>query len=344
MMRKPLVALGIAATVLMAAAGTTFAAYDEEGFFVFLDAALATAGNTDQVVANRIDVQGIPQTSTQVMPDWGSSPAGRFGFGYEWAGGSKVSVSYWQYDDDEQIAVEGPSGGFLNFAIGPAVYDTYAGVPIDNWGYPGAADFNAGIEASTVDVTFSRESDMGDFLTMEWHVGLRFATYEDRLAGTYDICAAGGCDYGSYDPGDITFDAHKTTEGEMFGARAGFRGTFFLTENLALSSDLSFSMLEGDVTSESGLTPTGLVNAPTNSPTRMIGEDDHRSGNIVEFDVGIQYFILDDRLRFSLGYEHATWNGIVEDLVRNPPGLLNDLDERNSVGFSGYRLGVRYRF
>lgn len=342
MNKRALRIFGIAAIAALMAAGTIQAEYsDDEGFFVFLDAALTTPHNTDQVVANSVDIITSPQTMSIVEPDWGAGTTERLGFGYEWAGGSKITVSYWQFDDDEEIAAEGPYGGFLNFAIGPATYD--AGY-LFAFGSPGSADFVGSVKATTADIAFSREVEMGDFFDMEWHVGLRYATFEDRLTGSYDVCASDECDFGYYSFGEISFDAEKSNKGEMIGFRAGMRGTFFLTDDFAVSSGLAYSMLQGDLTSRSGLTPTGTFNQGIDPPTHAYVEDDTRSGNIMDFDIAIEYYLLDDRLRLALGYEHSLWDGIPEDMLRNTPGLYTTLDERDSVAFSGYRLGLRFRF
>lgn len=340
--------LAAAAAVLASPAvaqsyGYGYGGYEEEGFFVFLDAALAQPGDTDQVVGEIVNASGTVQTAGAIVTDWGAGVAGRFGFGYRWATGGKLSVSYWQFDDDETLAAEGPAGGFLNFAIGPATY--YAGYPTLNFGIPGQAAFDATLEASTVDVAFSQQQELSDILSMEWSVGLRFASFEDGVTGSYDLCAAAGCDgaYG-YLPGEIAFDADRSTESTMFGVRAGVTGRYRVSDRVAVRSGLALSLLQGDIESTSGLTPTGTLNQPIDPPSRFLADESNRSGRIVDMDVGVEIDIVEDLLRLNLGYEHSVWDGVPRDLARNPPGLLTVNRPRDSVTFSGARLGIWVRF
>ena len=68
MTRKPLVTVTLAAMTMLLYAGWAGAdVLDDEGMFVFLDAAFSTPGNTDQVVAQTIDAGNAPQTSADVI-------------------------------------------------------------------------------------------------------------------------------------------------------------------------------------------------------------------------------------------------------------------------------------
>jgi hypothetical protein len=228
----------------------------------------------------------------------------------------------------------------MNFAIGPAVYyDGYA----FHFGIPGRADFTTELKANTIDVTFARDQELGDFFNMEWHVGLRYATFEERLDGVYDLCATNGCDDPSYEPDDYTFTAAKSNESDMIGLRVGVSGKFFLTENFALAAGVSMSALQGTVTSETSVTPDGLYNG-LEPPATMTVEDDARSGTVTDFEAGMHWYTLDDRLRFALMYQFSNWDGLVSDLARNPPGLLTPNGARDNIGFSGVVIGMRMRF
>ncbi len=316
---------------------------DEQGFFLFLDAMLAQPGDTDMVVAESVNAAGSTQTAGKVLPVWDAGLAGRFGGGYRWATGGALSVSFWSFDDDQSFAADGPAGGFLNFAIGPATY--YDGYPVFNFGIPGSAAFRANLEASTVDVAFSQTQELSDILSMEWSVGLRFASYEDGVTGTYDLCASTGCDGGyGYVPGEIAFAAERTTKSDMFGIRAGVRGKYSISERVAVRSGLALSLLTGDVESRSGLTPIGTLNGAIDPPGRYVADESDRSGRIVELDVGVEFDLVRDLLRLSVGYEHAIWEGVPADLARNPPGMLTVLEPRDRVSFSGARLGLWVRF
>jgi hypothetical protein len=323
--------------------GSRYGGSDEQGFFLFLDAALAQPSDTDMVVGEFVTAAGATQTSGRVAPDWGAGLSARVGGGYRWATGGALSVSFWGYDDDESFAADGPAGGFLNFAIGPATY--YDGYPVFNFGIPGSAAFKAKIEASTIDVAFSQTQELSDILSMEWSVGLRYASYEDGVTGTYDLCASTGCDAGyGYAPGEVAFAAERTTKSDMFGVRAGVRGKYSISERVAVRSGLALSLLTGDTNSRSGLTPTGTLNALFDSPTSLVADESNRSGRIIDLDVGMEFDLVQDLLRMSLAYEHSVWDGVPRDLARNPPGVLTVLDPRDQVTFSGVRLGLWVRF
>ncbi len=342
----------LAAGLLLAGPAAAYNGYaqEDEGFFIFLDAALTTPGNTDQVVAFSNDLSGLTQGFTPLAMDWGSGVAGKFGVGYRW-GASSISVSYWQFSDDESLRADGPNGGEMQWTIGPASYFNYYGVyyPIYTFATPGHVDFKAELDAATFDVDFKHAVPVGDLFDLEWSVGLRYATFEEKIEGVYDVCATTGCQgvYGG-PPfnllfGDARFDARKTNEGDMFGVKAGIGGTYFATDSLAIASQISFSVMTGEVESRSGLTPSGLVNS-IDPPTLAVRTDDARTGNIGEIDVGLRWYLAGDRVWLSLGYRHAFWDDIAADLLRNTPGILTANRDRDKVTFSGPYLGLRWNF
>jgi len=342
--------LAIALTVVVAAVspvtaqayGYGYGGHEEEGFFVFLDASLSRPGDTDLVVAESTSGGGVIATS-RIAPEWGAAVAGRVGFGYRWSAGGKLSVTAWRHDDDETLAVDGPDGGFLDFAIGPSVYDE-DGLLL-SFGDPGRAAFDATVKASTIDVEFGQQQELSDVLTMEWSVGVRAATYEDRVRGTYDLCAGAGCGAGNpFLPGEIAYAADRSTESNMVGVRAGVLGRYRVSERVAIRSALALSLLNGKIESTSGLTPTGTLNAGVDPTTRFSADEDDRSGRILDLDVGVEFDVVRDLLRLSLGYEHSVWDGVPRDLARNPPAQYTVNAPRDAVTFAGVRLGVWVRF
>ena len=340
--------LGAAAILLAAPAGAASYYDDDSGFFIFLDAALTTPGNTDQVVGYALDLAAPVQTTTPLAVDWDSSVAGTFGFGYRW-GENSVSVSYWQFDDDQTLTADGPAGGFINWAIGPATYYYFAGsgyYALYTFGAPGRVDFNAELKASLIDVTWDHQFEVSDYLDLQWSLGLRYASFEENLDGTYDVCASTGCDYPYsvyYTPGDTTFDVHKSNESDMLGIKVGIEGVYFVTDTFAISSGLAYSALQGDVESRSGLTPTGVFNG-LDPPSLFVAEDDDRSGDIIDLDLTLSWYLVDNRLRLYLGYYQSRWDGIAADLARNTPGILLPNKDRDYVTFTGFKLGVQFNF
>ena len=134
----------------------------------------------------------------------------------------------------------------------------------------------------------------------------------------------------------------------MFGILVGARGRYwFGRDRFALTGAAVLSGLTGKITSSSGLTPSGTLNGPQGldeAGSLMVVENDSRTGTILDLDLAFEWYAVRDLLRISLGYEFSAWNGIVNDQVRNPPGLLTPNSERNDISFSGARLGFWIRF
>ena len=130
----------------------------------------------------------------------------------------------------------------------------------------------------------------------------------------------------------------------MIGARVAARGSYFFTPSFSLSAGIGFAFLDGEVTATSGLTPTGVLNSATQPASAATINDDGRSGSSIDFDTRLTWHTLGDRLRVWLGWGQQEWSGIVRDDLRNFPGTVTPLDTRDSVVFSGYQLGVSYRF
>lgn len=348
----------VALALLAASAGTASAQfYDDDGFFLFVDAAFTTPSNTDQVVAetfgNAFAGPGSTETVTQQMTDWGTSPTAQLQFGYRWLNGSAVSISYWQFDDDERVAGEAGYNDFTNFTIGPAMF--LGGSYFGTYGVPGSWDFGSNLKASTIDIAWDKQFEATDNLVLDWSLGIRFASFEETLSGSYDYYSSA---YGFYFPGYYSYAADKSNDGSMFGFRAGVRADYYFNDSISLDGGLGWSYLDGSVESRSTLAPSGSCNTtatppgpcggafpfPVELPTATFYIDDDRSGNILDFDLNVVWHIADDRYRVRFGYYHSRWDGIAADLSRNLPGTFATLDSRESVSFSGFRIGVGFLF
>lgn len=339
-----------AAALLAFGAGTAEAArYDygrmggqstERGFYIFLEGGLANPRNADVVVATSElieDFGGGTNSLRQILPVWNDDFAGRFALGYQWANGNKLQGTVWNYDGDQSAAGDGLTGGRLHYAVGPPIYT--GGEYVGTFGTPGYYEMTTKISAQTADLAWAREQEVSEAFRMELSVGLRWATFEETMEGFYDNVA-------SVDPefGLVRYEATKSNEGDMIGARIAARGTYRFARQFSISSSLGFSYLDGELKASSLLSPTGTENAPI-EPSGFAGvTDDGRSGDILDFDLVFGWHNSNDWLRFWLGWEQAVWNDIAADLVRNFPGTTAPLRERDSVTFSSYKLGVYVRF
>lgn len=289
-----------------------------QGFFLFLDAGLTNPRNTDNVVVT-VESAG---SFNPIIPRWGDDLAGRLGGGYRWADGNKLQVSYWSFSGETVANTSGAAlGGNLHFTIGPPV----AG---GNVGGPGTIDLTTEVTASTADVAWGKNHELTDQFGMEWSIGLRYANFEETHNGLYGELAGG------------TYTAAKSNEGEMFGARAAVRAMHRFSDRFSVSGGLGFSLLDGENIASSGLTPLGATSPTTSSYV----SDDGRSGRILDLDVALNYHMLQDTLRISLGWEQSSWDGIAADLLRTAPNTSVTLRDRDSVAFSAYKLGVLVNF
>jgi hypothetical protein len=323
--------------VVFAGTGSANAQYEplDSWYFIYLEGGVATPKSTDQIVGIAIDpaLADQIQTSTLIQPDWDSSPVFRVGGGYRWSGGSRITLSYWQFDDDQGVTADGPDLGNLVYTIGPFL-DTGAGY--NNMGDPGHADFTANIQAQTVDIAWGRQKMMSDFFDVEWSLGLRYAHFEETISGFYDDDASTGLAFG-----EVRWGAYKFNESEMIGARAAVRGTYFITDRIAGTGSIGFSMLEGEVLSVSSFWDADAGGRPAASASDV---DDNRSGRIQELDVGLMMFFMNDMLRIKIGYENSFWDGIPSDLLRNTNGSVANLGNRDDLSFSAYTLGLYLEF
>lgn len=324
----------VLAIAALAAIGVARAGDKDDGFFIFLDAAYASPQNTDEVLAVNQDL-GSPQTNATIRTDFGSDFAGRLGFGYKWKGGGSLSVQYWKFDTDERTQADGPVGGYMNFAIGPGLYGGYFS---GTYGYPGALDISSKVKAETLDIVWGHDHALSENLVLGWSLGLRYAKFDENLAGTYYI----------YDAADYyySYGVNKHNEGKMSGFKAGLRVTRNFGKTFAVTSGLGFSFLKGKVESTQGLTiPAGSFGEVIGaSPTFESSTDKDRSGLIRDFDVGCYWRIADDHFRVGVGWEQSSWDGVPNDLLRNNVTSLVNVADRNNVTFSAWKIGLYGRF
>ncbi len=299
-------------------------AMSEAGVFLFLEGMIANPRNADQVVAT---VESANTGLFQVIPVWDDELAGRVGIGYQWASGNKLWGSYWRFNSQTSALGSGESSDTVHYAVGPPIRtgsDTFVGAN----GSPGYYLMNTEITAETVDLLWAHSHKLGESLTTDWSLGLRYANFEETYSGEYGDT-----------PSSNLFVASKSSVGEMIGARAGVKGDYSITPSFSVVGALAYSLLDGELTGESGLTArTG------GSGSYAFVKDDSRSGSILEFEIAVAWRLSRDRYRILVGWEQQVWDGIAADVVRNFPGTSAPLRDRDSVVFSSYKLGFGVLF
>ncbi len=281
----------------------------EDGFIVFLEAGLANPRNTDNIVA--------ASGPNVVIPQWDEEFAGRLGFGYQWSNNSKLVFSVWSLSAEQSAADSLPTAAF-EFPIGPTSGSSF--------------DVTTEVSGLTADVAWGVTHEPTDAFSLEWSVGLRYASFEEITDGTYCTsataapCAANG-----------TRTVDKRLQGDMLGAKVAGRGTYRMG-SISASVGLGLSALDGELDARSSLTPQPAGTVP------VLLIDDSRSGTILDLDVNGAWHSSDDSFSVWLGWEQQEWEDIAADLTRNLPGSNIPSRERDSVTFSWFKVGVSYRF
>jgi len=307
------------------------ASTERQGAFVFVEGIFSNPRNADAVAAT---LQS-PTELVTVLPDWEDEVAGRIGAGYRWASGNALSVVYWSYKGDQSATGSGPADGTTYFAIGPPI-PTANGF-IGSQGTPGSFDIKTELEARTIDVLWSRRLDLGGDFALNVSAGLRSATFEETLTGSYD-------QVDGFDPDSGPMLADKSSESQMVGLRFAGQGVYVFSDRWSISGSLGFSFLDGEIEASSTLTPTGTVGGVGVLPNTVTIKDDGRSGSIVDADIVVAWQSASGTIRVYGGWEQSIWDGVVTDLVRNFPGTIAPLRDRDSITFSGYKLGLGFRF
>ena len=273
----------------------------EGGFIVSVEAGPANPRNTDNIVA--------ASGPNVVIPQWDDEFAGRLGFGYQWSNGNKLMLSVWNLSAEQSAAGDSSPAAFF-FPIGPAI----------------GSSFNVTTEVSglTTDVAWGVTHEPTDAFSLEWSVGLRYASFEETTDGRYGTL-------------DVTRTVDKSLQGDMLGAKLAGRGTYRMG-SFSASVGMGLSALDGELEARASLTPQ-----PQDTiAVRLI--DDSRSGTILDFDLNAAWHSPDDSFSIWLGWEQQVWEDIAADLTRNLPDSNVPSRERDSVTFSWFKVGVSYRF
>jgi len=346
--RRALQALTVVVSLALLAAGLPAQAAkyrygrrtgDSGGVLVLLEGGLYNPRNTDAVVATVETIEdfggGTNQTNP-VLPVWSEEVAGRVGVGYAWGTGQQVMASYWSFSGQQSAAGDGPGSGRLHFAVGPPIFS--GGQYVGDNATPGSYSLETEVEAEVLDVEWSRSYATSETFELGWSLGLRYATYTETTQGVYDEASSL-----SSSLGQVRYSAFKTNDSEAFGVRVAGRGSFGIGGGLSVDGEIGLSLLDNQIDSLSRLAPIGSVNQPTTPVGRATAFDDGRSGTIFDVEMTLAWTMAGDALRIYGGWRQSVWDEITRDLVRNFPGTSAPLEDRTSVTFSGYVLGVTFK-
>jgi len=268
------------------------------GFVLEIEAGVGSPRNTDNVVA--------AVCPNVIIPTWSGEATGRLGFGYRFASGSKLLVSFWGIDADQSEA----GIGSFSFPVGPVTGFEF--------------DVTTNVQAQTADVAWGFTHDATESFALEWSVGLRYADYEETTDGTYGTTSG-------------TLAVDKLNQGTMLGARVAGRATYRVG-SLSAGAGVGLSMLDGEVEARSSLAPQ-----PSGTLAQVL-TDDSRSGKVVDLEVRGAWHNRSATMSVWIGWESQEWVDIAADLARNLPGSGVVARERDSVTFSWAKAGVSFIF
>ena len=334
------------AAVLLSARMALPAEDEHTGWYLEVGAASATPGNvnTPLLVSQAPPFGAGPFENETLFSDLDSSVDYRVGFGYSWGRKGRLQVTYWSYSDDESsssfVPAYGGSGYNVNwFTIGP----------VTSWGsgyygsfyYDTTVDMKQEIKASTLDIEYKRPMASNDEnLKIEWGIGIRIASFEDKVRGNYFIDYSGG----------YNFPVSREVESDGVGL-TGSIGVKYLFPNdvIGITSNLRVGFLTSDVdASHSAMDQDGYY-AVAGAVSRESSEVEDEVANTVDFDAGL-LFRAGDRVEFDVGWFFSTWSDLAQVALthsnfgsfQQAPALGDD--NRDRISWSGPQARVRFRF
>ncbi len=329
---------GICLAALLALAAAPAAAADDEvrGWVLSLDLALTQAGGLDQEYALQTNIFASPIPGRRHLIDNDPSATFRIRGGYNFGldlGG--LQVSYWGFDNDDRRAD----------LMSDDVYPTLFGYGYSYYGSPAYLSSPYGVrtlakssvQASSLDVDYSRALDVGGNFTFRWLAGLRTVTFEEEVTfrGTVP-------DYYGY---DYSISQKRHIDSTAFGVKVGGTGSFGFTKRFSLEGGAALSLLQARIKGDSRQTiASSDPYDPFSVSWRNYGKEDSGHGRILDLD--LRGVWTEGPLSVFLGYSASSWEGLVRD--SNPPRSpfypLVAGRSRDSVSFSGFNVGVIYRF
>ena len=324
-----LLAAGLAAIpCLLFASPARAAEPDTKGWFLALDLALTQPTGTDMHLANRTDGNGpSPITERIVLPnDSDATLRGTIGYNFGLDMGA-LQVSYWGFDNDDEKYYS--RTGFVIPALFGYGYSGYVSLCNTSGGtcdssLPITFTGTSKIQASTIDLDYTRTLELGERFDLKWLGGLRYATYEEHRG------------FEGFD-GTYTYTQARRFTSDAIGIKVGATGMFQLTQVFHLHAGATFSLLDANTDGRSSQTLPGFSIDETKT-----GKDDNARGEIRELE--LKGVWSSGPVDISLGLAYSTWEGLVKDPVPASGFLLvGEETSRDSVGFTSYQVGVKWR-
>ncbi len=324
---------------------------DWKGFFVELDGALVTPGNTNTPLIAGSPADGAASGGTTDLQneiewmDWKDSLSGKIGLGYQWGKKGRLQVTYWSYSDESSKsgrpgsydAYSNPTGTNYNwFTVGPTA----------SWGYSFyetvAFNFNQEIKASALDVEFKRAVVMNSPMTVTWGIGLRFLDFKDTVEGVYTLDNVAGF---------IQFPARRKVEGDGFGFSGSVGAEYGFNDRLGLATNLRVGFVNSNVDSEHAVVDQDGYYSSAGVEWSEATTREDELATTIDFDAGLALH-LGKHLDLDLGWTYTTWSDLPQfnlgraTMGTDDQGGIPEIrgEERDKIVWSGPRIAGRWRF
>lgn len=307
--------------VILALTGLLFfpalAGEGHTGWHVGVEGSSVQAGNSDVLL-------GVPYGSSEGQPagrlitvDFGSGTAFGAHVGRTTERGD-LTLSFWNYDEDASRtamdAVDGFLPAFPNADLGADFADRLDGI--------------SSLQATVIDLTWSRPFAKTEDSTWNWQIGLRSWQQEQETLLTTDL-----------DPETQSFEdqQHLDSDADGLGILVGFSGEYHFTERIFGSTNLKLAFLTGSVDVFNREDAFGeMLDTTMNSADRNFRQ--------MDLDTRINFNVVGG-LDLFIGYQFKQFDDAVTNF-----NYVDDVQEgllraaTTNTSFSGISFGANFFF
>lgn len=289
---------------------------DAEGFFFGIElTSLQPSGmQQDYVLQDPDDSNSAAEGSVRAI-EFDNEMAPRIFLGHMYDNGGAWAITYWDYDEDETDSVSATTP--------TALWDIlfHADDAFDD--YEGTASAALNVQATLIDIEYSRPLTQSDNFGTRWTLGFRSAELESSMGVLYD-------DGFSINTVGLASSAEGT------GVTGGLNGHYKLGDRWMIGGGSSFSLLMGEIESATLMDDGSLIADITTERDATL--------SILEANASVIYH-GPDWLYLWLGYEFAQWNNF------NQTNLFPDdvaegfvQSDTTDVSWSGWTFGAGFKF
>ncbi len=243
--------------------------------------------------------------------------------GFSKENGSRWALSWWDFDEDATASASATSPAEL--------WDILYHADDAFEDFQGTADALAAVEATVIDLTYSRPAFSNDNFHARWMVGLRQANLDYGLGVLYK------------DDGvpPNTEDVILISEADGIGFTGGMSGAIMLSDHWFVAGGAQYSFLTGEV--EASTLMFDSFSGITDPDVNVQGEEDRVIGM---FDVQASLvWHPTEKWYFWLGYEFSHWTNAVDTHL-----FPDDVHEgfiqtdTSDVTWDGFKVGAGIQF